>query len=125
VNKVVLKDMIKELYPDIRGIVNTLQMSIKNNKLDRAVYMRPDEAFQDVLNAMKRKDLDEIRKILRSTWISYPDLYAFLFDSVGVFNSPGDAILSIGEALRWDSLVAIKEINFMTMVVDMSKRNLI
>ena len=125
VNKVVLKDMIKELYPDIRGIVNTLQMSIKNNKLDRAVYMRPDEAFQDVLNAMKRKDLDEIRKILRSTWISYPDLYAFLFDNVGVFNSPGDAILSIGEALRWDSLVAIKEINFMTMVVDMSKRNLI
>ena len=125
INKTVLKDVIKELYPDIRGIINTLQMSVRGNKLDKVVYMRPDEVFLDVFSAMKRKDFDEIRKLLRGSWINYSDLYSYLFDNVGDFQSPGDAILSIGEALRWDSLVAIKEINFMTMVMDMIKRNIL
>jgi replication factor C small subunit len=125
INKVVLKDIIKELYPDIRGVINTLHMSVRGNILDKAVYIRPEAIFEDVLQAMKAGDVDKIRNVLRSNWVNYPDLYQYLFDNVDKFKSPPGAVLSIGEALRWDSLVAIKEINFVMMVVDMLNKGFV
>jgi DNA polymerase III delta prime subunit len=119
-------EIVKYCYPDIRDAINTLQQNVIKGKLRvKPVFAASDEVFQIIFEALKRKDLDEIRKTLRSNFISYPDLYAYLFENVGDFKSPGDGILAIGEALRWDSLVAIKEINFMTMVMDILKRGIV
>ena len=125
VNKAVLKDIIKELYPDIRGIINTLNMSVRGNKLDRAIYLRPDVVFEEIYEAMGRGDVDKIRNVLRSNWLNYPDLYNYLFERIDTFKSPAGAVLTIGEALRWDSLVAIKEINFVMMVVEMLNKGIL
>jgi DNA polymerase III delta prime subunit len=118
--------IVKHCHPDIRDTINTLQQNVIKGKLRvKPVFAASDEVFQIIFEALKRKDLDEIRKTLRSNFVSYPDLYNYLFENVGDFKSPGDGILAIGEALRWDSLVAIKEINFMTMVMDMLKRGIV
>ena len=119
-------EIIKHCYPDIRATINTLQLNVIKGKLrNKPVFSATEEIFADVFNAIKAKDVDNVRKILRSNYISYSDLYAYLFDQAGEFASPGDAILAIGEALRWDSLVAIKEINFMYMVMDIIKRGIV
>ena len=56
-----------------------------------------------------------------SNVINYTELYRYLFENVTDFKSPGDAILAIGEAHRWDGMVSIKEINFIHMVFQMIK----
>lgn len=123
-NKIAISDTIKKLYPDIRKIINTLQMNSVDGILDTVKIEECNEVYAHILKNMKKGDLDEIRRSLRSNAINYPELYSFLFEQVGEFKSPGDAILSIGEHLYRDSIIAIKEINFMAMVVDMMKRNI-
>jgi replication factor C small subunit len=124
--KKVVIEIIKRCYPDIRSTINTLQQNVVQGKLrDKPVFSATEETFAEIFSAMKVKDVDAIRKLLRSNYISYSDLYSYLFEQAGEFASPGDAILAIGEALRWDSLVAIKEINFMYMIMDIIKRGII
>lgn len=119
-------EIIKRCHPDIRSTINTLQQNVIKGKLrTKPIFSATEEIFAEIFNAIKMKDVDLVRKILRSNYISYADLYSYLFEQAGEFKSPGDAILSIGEALRWDSLVAIKEINFMYMIMDIIKRGII
>jgi hypothetical protein len=74
---------------------------------------------------MIEKSIEELRKTLKSNYIDYQDLYNFLYENVGKFNSPGDGIILIGEHLFRDSKVAIKEINFMHMYFQMLKNKVI
>uniref|UniRef100_A0A6M3IU64 Putative ATPase domain containing protein n=1 Tax=viral metagenome TaxID=1070528 RepID=A0A6M3IU64_9ZZZZ len=124
-NKKAIIDLIKSLYPDIRGIINTLQLNTVNGVLDGINYNSVNEVYDKILNDIKRGDLDLIRKTLRSNSIDYTELYSYLFDNIDKFKSPGDAILLIGEYLYRNSIIAIKEINFMTMVVSMMKNGVI
>lgn len=124
-DKRVIVELIKTLYPDIRKTINTLQLNTINGILDSISIDTINENFTNILTFMKKGDLESIRRVLRSNVINYVDLYSYLFDNVDKFKSPGDAILSIGEYLYRDSLIAIKEINFMTMVVSMMKNGVI
>jgi DNA polymerase III delta prime subunit len=124
-NKAAISETIKRLYPDIRKIINTLQMNSINNVLDTVKIEEVNQVYSDILKYIKAGDLDEIRKSLRSNAINYPELYSYMYENAGEFKSPGDAILAIGEHLYRDSIIAIKEINFMAFVVEMIKRGII
>lgn len=124
-NKSAISDTIKKLYPDIRKIINTLQMNTIDGILDTVKIEECNEVYSNIFKAIKKGDLDEIRKILRSNAVNYTELYSYLFDQAGDFKSPGDAILSIGEYLYRDGIISIKEINFMAFVVDVMKRGII
>lgn len=124
-NKTAISDTIKKLYPDIRKIINTLQMNTIDGILDTVKIEECNEIYSMILKCMKKGDLDEIRKILRSNAINYVELYSYLFEQAGSFKSPGDAIIEIGEFLYRSSLIAIQEINFMTLVVTLLKRNIV
>ncbi len=125
INKVLLKDVIKECYPDIRGMFNSLQMSVVNGIIERVVYSVNEELLSDILSAILKKDVEQIRKLLRSNTVNYKELYNYLFNNAGSFKSPGDSILAIGEAHRWDAMVSIQEINFMYMVFKMIREGAI
>jgi len=116
-NQAALVNVIKRLYPDIRRIVNTLQMSVIDGELDVIKYESSVDVYGQILQFMKSKDVDGIRKAIRSNIINYPELYQYLFDEVGQFKSAGDMIILIGEYLYRDSIIAIKEIGFMSMIV--------
>lgn len=123
-DKSIVVDIIKKMYPDIRQIVNTLQLNTVDGKLtsfDRS----PTDQYKEILKSMKDGDLEEIRRTLRSSPISYNELYQYLFDNVGEFSSPGDMIVQIGEYLYKHNIVSIKEINFMAMVVYCIKKKFI
>ena len=125
IEKQLLKDVIKECYPDIRKMINSLQMSVSRGKIKKVIYNIGEELLADILSGVLRGDVEKIRRLLRSNTINYSELYKYLFDNVTQFKSPGDAILLIGEAHRWDALVSIREINFMNMVVKMLKEGTI
>lgn len=124
-NKSVISDTIKKLYPDIRKIINTLQMNTVNGVIDSVKLEQVNEVYSDIVKMIKAQDLDGIRKSLRSNAIDYPELYSSIFEAAGEFKSPGDIILLVGEHLYRDSIIAIKEINFMAFVVTILKKGFI
>jgi len=74
---------------------------------------------------VKKQDLDGIRKTLRSNTTNYTELYQYIFDNVGDLKSPGDAIIETADAMYRDSLVAIKEINFIGYILKLVKKGCI
>lgn len=118
-------DVIKQLYPDIRKIINTLQLNTINGKLSSIKLENINNVYSSIFKMMKEVDLDGIRKALRSNTINYTELYQHMFDNAGEFKSPGDAIIEIAEAMYRDSIIAIKEINFISFVLKLVKRGCI
>jgi replication factor C small subunit len=112
-------DIITKCYPDIRKTINVLQENTIDGKLVGSSISASEDVFKKILNLMLKQDVDGVREELKSNYIPYAELYEFLYENAGEFKQPGAAIILIGEALRWDTTVAIKEINFMTMFMDM------
>lgn len=111
-------DVVSKCYPDIRKTIETLQENTIDGKLTGSRIYASEALFENIFKSMIGKDIEEVRTLLRSNYIDYPNLYAYLYDNAGEFNQPGAAILLIGKYLYQDALVAIKEINFMAMVMD-------
>lgn len=114
--------VVKKLYPDIRSIINTLQLNVVHGVLDSVKMENINGVYESILKMAKDSDLDGIRKTLRSNTINYVELYQYLFDNVGEFKNPGDAIIDIADALYRDSIIAIKEINFIGFIVKLLKK---
>lgn len=112
-----LVNIIKDTYPDIRQTITIIQSNIVDDKLKK-IDPYNNELYSKILESIKEKDIDKVRTLLRSGLIDYDKLFQKLFNQVGNFENPGNAIIEIGNAYRWNSQVAIKEINFMTMVVE-------
>jgi len=123
VDKKLLVSLIKRFYPDIRKIINTIQLNVKNGKLVRIELI--EDVYDKMFDMIKKKDIDSVRKHIKNNPIDYDELYQLLFEKVGEFKSPGDAIIEIGEALYRNSIVAIKEINLMAMLMKMYKNGVI
>lgn len=118
-------DVVKKLYPDIRSIINTLQLNIIDGKITNIKLSNASGIYNKILEMVKERDLDGIRKTLRSNTINYNELYQYFFDNVGDMKSPGDAIIEVADALYRDSIVAIKEINFLGLVMKLIKKGII
>lgn len=116
-NKKDVVGVIKALYPDIRSIINTLQLNTVNKELKSIINIGNNDTYGMVLNAIKIKDPNKVREVLRNNPIRYPDLYNYLYDNIGQFEDIGNAIILIGEHLYRDSTVSIKEINFLSFVM--------
>jgi len=124
-NKGTILQIVEKCYPDIRKTVWTLQENTIDNVLIGSLVSRSESIFADILGLIKKGSLEELRKYLKSNVIDYIGLYEFLFDNVGDFKSPGDAIIEIGEHMYRNDNVSIKEINFMYMVVKMMKYGIV
>lgn len=116
-----LVNTIKTLYPDVRRIINSLEKSVINGKISEINVHSTHELYENILSSMLERDIDSVREILRKNAIEYVSLYQYIFENVDKFKSPGDAIIKIGEYLYRDNFIAIKEINFLTMVVSLIK----
>ena len=118
-------NIVKKCYPDIRKTIMTLQENTINGKLIGDMVSTSEEIWIELLKQIISIDLEGIRKTLRSNFIAYTELYNFLYENVGEFKTPGEAIIEIAEHLRWHTEVANKEINFMHMVMRMAKNGVI
>ena len=117
--KKILLDIVKKCYPDIRKTIQTCQENTINKKLVGSSVSSSEDVYNNIFDNMKKGDVDTIRKLLRSSFIDYKELYRYLYNRIDDFSEPGLAILDIGEYMYRDGFVAIKEINFVTMVVSM------
>lgn len=124
-NKKAVLELVKKAYPDIRKTLVLLKENTINGEINDFTFSNTNAVYQEIFDAMVNRDLEEIRRLLRSKYVVYEELYSFLFENAGEFKMPGEAIIEIGERLYRNSLVPIKEINFMAGVVSMMKNGVI
>lgn len=116
-----LVSTIKGLYPDIRQIINSVERSVIDGTIKEIKALDSNEIYDEILEHILKSDLVELRNSLKSNAVDYNALYNHMYDNAGEFSSPGDALIDIGEYMYRDSLVAIKEINFMAMAAKMMR----
>jgi len=118
-----LISLVKKCYPDVRNTIITLQQNVIDGVLsDNLVESASEQVYKQILDNMM-KDPSEVRKILKSNTIHYDGLYNYLYEQLmtddDLFTDDGSAIIHTGEASYRNSIVANKEINFMSMYFKM------
>lgn len=123
-------EVVKKSYPDIRNTIKTLQQNVIDGKLSSDVVVNSsDKIYQHIIDSINNKDIEDVRKTLRTYPVLYDDLYNYIYKSLmendKVFKDDGQAILLIGEHHYRNSVVAIKEINFMHMVMQFMAKGVV
>lgn len=114
-----IMEIINKCYPDIRKTINVLQENSIDGELTGSRIYASEALFEKIFDLIIKGELEDIREELKSNYIPYPELYEYVYERAGEFKEPGAAILSIGEHLYRDSTIAIKEVNFIHMIVEM------
>lgn len=128
-NKKTVIELVKSIWkkrPDIRKTLVTLRENVVDGVLPEQIVMSSsEEVYQNILTAMVQGNPEALRTLLKSHAIDYTALYTFIHEALmvedKVFKKDAEAICHIGNAMRWDALCAIREINFMTMYFEMLK----
>lgn len=118
-------ELIKKLYPDIRSIINTVQFNCVNGKIGKIKIFLYEDLFNNILDMILKGNINELRKTIKSNQFDYVKLYEHLYENLGEFSSPGDALILISEYLYRNSFSSIKEINFMGMITKMMKEGIV
>jgi replication factor C small subunit len=121
-----LAAIINSSYPDIRRILNTCQRQSFNGelKLDKQSLIEANYMNKVVemlaSNEDRKNKFQNIRQLLADSQVKdFSSLYRFLYDNLDSFATGhlAGVILIIAEAQYKDSLVVDKEINVMSMFV--------
>ena len=118
-----LKKIVDTYYPDIRSVVNNLQMCSTEGTLDPTAVSRSSIDPEKILDLILSGNIKEMRSIISGV-STFTYLYRFLFD---VFLGAEDlsqedkiAIASVlAEHLYRDNTVANREINFVACCVSL------
>lgn len=103
--------LIEDFFPDVRGMVNAIQLYTINNKFS---YVKPETLsnLKYVLECVKLGQLSNIRKLN----LDYVEAYKYLFDRIAEVTTDDSKrvsiCLDIAEYLYRDGFIADKEINF-------------
>ena len=120
--------IINSSYPDIRRILNTCQRQSINGelKLDKQSLIEANYMTKllEILssNEDKKTKFQNIRQLLADSQVKdFTSLYRFLYDNLDSFATGhlAGSILIIAETQYKDSLVVDKEINVMSMFVQL------
>ena len=112
-----IKNIVNQFYPDLRKMLNTIQLSIIDNKLsvDKSVLVS-NNYMNLLLKELKNKKPNwrELRKIIINSGVNdFEELYRFLFDNVSEYASGKEGSVSIilNEHLYQANFRIDKEIN--------------
>jgi replication factor C small subunit len=126
-DKKTVVELIKTIWkkrPDIRKTLVTLRENVVDGKLNKTIAISSsEEVYRCIVSAMVSGNPDAVRTLLKSNPIDYTSLYSYIEETImtedKVFSSDARAIIHMGNAMRWDSVCSIREINFMTEYFEM------
>lgn len=118
-----LKLVINQFYPDIRKMLNTLQMSVVGDEIsiDKSVLVSSNYKTKVLAELMKpsSKSFNTIRQIIADSGVNdFEDLFRYLYDNVEKYASTdmGSVIIYIEEYQYHANFRIDKEINIMALI---------
>ena len=118
-----LKLVVNQFYPDVRKILNTLQMGANDGQIvvDKTILVSSNYKNQ-ILNELckpNQKSFNNIRQIIADAGVSdFEDLFRFLYDNVEKYAplSVGEIVIYIEEYQYHSNFRIDKEINTMALI---------
>jgi len=117
-----LKSVINQFYPDIRKMLNTLQMSVDGDeiKLDKSLLVSSSYMSQ-VVKELQQKSPNwrNIRQIIADANVSdFEELYRYLYDNASAYAPGNEGMVSIyiNEYTYQSNFRIDKEINCMALI---------
>lgn len=118
-----LKLVINQFYPDIRKMLNTLQMSVVGDEIsiDKSVLVSSNYKTKVLAELMKpsSKSFNTIRQIIADSGVNdFEDLFRYLYDNVEKYApmDMGSVIIYIEEYQYHANFRIDKEINIMALI---------
>jgi replication factor C small subunit len=118
-----LKLVINQFYPDLRKMLNTLQMGVAGDEvvIDKNILVSSNYKNQILTELCKptSKSFNNIRQIIADSGANdFEDLFRFLFDNVDKYapTSMGEIIIYIEEYQYHSNFRIDKEINVMALL---------
>jgi replication factor C small subunit len=118
-----LKLVINQFYPDLRKMLNTLQMGVTGDEvvIDKNILVSSNYKNQILIELCKptSKSFNNIRQIIADSGANdFEDLFRFLFDNVDKYapTSMGEVIIYIEEYQYHSNFRIDKEINAMALL---------
>ena len=113
-------------YPDIRRVINSAQRQIVDGKLkiDTTSVIQNNYKLQLLEMLSNGVKLNDIRQLIADNSISdYSELYRLLYDEVDNYGDgkQAECIMNIAEAQYQDVHVVDKEINFMSLIIRLTR----
>ena len=118
-----LKLVINQFYPDLRKMLNTLQMGVTGEEvvIDKNILVSSNYKNQVLMELCKptTKSFNNIRQIIADSSVNdFEELFRFLFDNVDKYapTSMGEVIIHIEEYQYHANFRIDKEINIMALI---------
>ena len=111
-------------YPDIRRVINSSQRQVVDNKLvvDVSSIIQNDYKVQLLEKLTDGAPFKDVRQLIADNSISdYSELYRLLYDEVETYSNGkiAECIMTIAESQYKDVMVVDKEINFMSLIIEL------
>jgi DNA polymerase III delta prime subunit len=118
-----LKLVVNQFYPDVRKILNTLQMGANDGQIvvDKTILVSSNYKNQ-ILNELckpSQKSFNNIRQIIADAGVSdFEDMFRYLYDNVEKYAplSVGEVVIYIEEYQYHSNFRIDKEINTMALI---------
>tara|TARA_Y100000385_G_scaffold184657_1_gene190695 strand:- start:9 stop:917 length:909 start_codon:yes stop_codon:yes gene_type:complete len=117
-----LRTIINQFYPDIRKMLNTIQLSIQDGKvvIDKSVLVSSNYMTSVLKELTKKKpNWKEIRQIIANANIQdFEELYRYLYDNANVYADGREGMVAvyINEYSYQSNFRIDKEINAMALI---------
>ena len=119
--------IVTSCYPDIRKCINYAQQQVLDGelKLDKQTIVNQDyklQLLEHLKNGTKAESFKNIRQLLADYEVNdFTDLYRFLYDEIDTFavGHIAQSMLLIAEAQFKDASVIDKEINIMSLIIQL------
>jgi replication factor C small subunit len=116
-----LVKIVTKFYPDIRSMVNALQqLSVEGDLKPLAIL---DTKSNTIIELLKKKDIDGIRKLLSKENIILEDMYSFIFNNAEKISEKAklDIMLAVSEYMYRDCLIVDKVMNFVALCIEITR----
>ncbi len=117
-----LKIIVNQYYPDIRKMLNTIQLSIQDSEvvIDKSILVSSNymsQVLKELSNA--KPNWREIRQIIANANVSdFEELYRYLYDNASVYANGNEGMVAvyINEYSYQSNFRIDKEINIMALI---------
>ena len=111
-------------YPDIRRVINSSQRQVVDNKLsvDVSSIIQNDYKVQLLEKLTQGAPFRDVRQLIADNSINdYSELYRLLYDELETYSNGrvAECIMAIAESQYKDVMVVDKEINFMSLIIEL------
>lgn len=118
-NKNDIKTIIKRFYPDIRSIINNLQICSISGKIDTSQMTDQEIDYNKLTILMDKGKINDIRHLWKDM-TNFNWLYKFLFNIyIKDKENKAEAALIIAKYMYQDNKVIDREINATACIIDM------